>query len=144
MLLCISLVVIRKGPPCSSLAQSCFYLSLYTFLCETSSDEEVAILLSMSSFLCISLIVMRKWPPCPSLAHSIFISLYIYFLFDFSFDEEVATLLLSVTSCVYLTFSLCMYLSLFRSSSDKEVATLLLSSSIYMNFPMHADLFVLV
>ena len=109
MLLCISLVVIRKGPPCSSLAQSFFYLSLYTFLCETSSDEEVATLLSMSSFLCISLIVMRKWPPCPSLAHSIFISLYIYFLFDFSFDEEVATLLLSSSIC---PLSLSMYIAL--------------------------------
>ena len=109
----------RKWPPCSSLVLSVLIaLYAYSFLCESSSDEDVAtLLLSISVyphyFICIclrvNLVVMRMWPPCSSLVLSVLISLYAYSLLcESSSDEEVATLLLSISICPDL--SLCLFL----------------------------------
>ena len=114
--LCVSLVLMRKWPPSSSLVLSvliCPYV--YSLLCESSSDEEVATLLLSSSvsmsyficicmFLCVSLVVMSKWPPCSSIVHiSVYTSIS---LWTSSSDERLATLLLSSVVHIYLSFAM--------------------------------------
>ena len=68
--LCLGLVVMRKGPLCSSLVLSMLFslfLCMYLSLCRSSSNAEVATLLlssciCLSVCFCLSLVVMRKWP----------------------------------------------------------------------------------